>query len=745
MLWCRQWRKCATLFARLTRKFDNSSVADELIDMCIKNGVDVNAQDFFGETALHRCLSSSDRVGVHSVFFLQKLLASGANPNIENQKRETALSAYVSSRLESISVNASKNKPYDATDLSRCLQNSGANFNKIHHVHDTSSLSLHGSLLYLACLFDDIELAQILLSCGANPNISCGRRDDTIIAMAIHKQDWGFVEKLRQCGAFAPDPSTKEGNMLQRYLSQHGKQAHVVAATGQTGYPLQEACNRAIIIVDDKISVDCREITTGAILSAVNDALTEEAAPIILSHETLENAVDKLAGLMDSWLIFGGEEVPQGFYLLIPKIAAAGAISSAETLALLGFDPSLKLYKKATFVRQLTAIRNFSNVKVSQYEPAEFQHLFLSKNAAAQAPKPFNIFLLGHGLPLVKEKNWMKAYAAGFDIPGFKRCLQFFNDQIAVANCCCFTCYGGANLLAPYYDDHGNPLVLNFNMVHNAIIATPLMILNCIDKPWVCSSLKFSSFFTHLNQSTAQANGDSLQEAYRAIIPVNGAGCVLMRRAGSCRFEPLPLSDDVHIVDQASATSDIVLTQQRKALLIYPSIVAHDITVQNDDELFKIISMDPRANAFHFIKSLTMHVSLHLPMCIEDEVVKRFSLGDFAGKTVYFVIPLLKIIRGNSCSEYRNVIISFCSETVRMTYKKHEVDGSLGCYTYAGSCCRRWDVVRKISEDDYKEEVDRSVNEFRVEAQAALPFIKSLPDQTDPEAVIKKVYEMLQA
>jgi ankyrin repeat protein len=56
-----------------------------MIRLLIENGIDLNTQDYFGETALHKAIvePNSD--------IIELLLSRGADPYIQNQRGETPM------------------------------------------------------------------------------------------------------------------------------------------------------------------------------------------------------------------------------------------------------------------------------------------------------------------------------------------------------------------------------------------------------------------------------------------------------------------------------------------------------------------------------------------------------------------------------------------------------------------------------------------------------------------------------
>ena len=65
--------------------FDSRDPSAEMVELLVKSGVDVNAQDDYGETAYYKAAQRGKVIG------MRKLFEFGANPNLKNSEGETIL------------------------------------------------------------------------------------------------------------------------------------------------------------------------------------------------------------------------------------------------------------------------------------------------------------------------------------------------------------------------------------------------------------------------------------------------------------------------------------------------------------------------------------------------------------------------------------------------------------------------------------------------------------------------------
>jgi len=147
-------------------------IDESLLDLFLEKGVDLNATDNEGYTALYHSLQ--DPINEKMALWLLK---SGANPNFEDADKKTALglaiecsSFVVVKKLIELKVNLNAQDDDGNTPLHVALEN------------------------------EEAPLAHLILDAGADPKIA-NKREETPLHLAVHLSNQTLVKKLLQKGA----------------------------------------------------------------------------------------------------------------------------------------------------------------------------------------------------------------------------------------------------------------------------------------------------------------------------------------------------------------------------------------------------------------------------------------------------------------------------------------------------------------------------------------------------------------
>ena len=165
------------------------------VRILLANGASINAQDDYGETAIHESLRRSD---AHWLA-LSALLTSGGNPNLSGASGRTPL-------MEAVTVDH-----VDASIAVWLLTNFGANVNAVR--------SDGGTALLLAAALDSSHawgLINILLNANANPNARYPDGGNTVLHLATESEHLHFA--IRRIRAAGGNPNVTAGRYAKTPL-----------------------------------------------------------------------------------------------------------------------------------------------------------------------------------------------------------------------------------------------------------------------------------------------------------------------------------------------------------------------------------------------------------------------------------------------------------------------------------------------------------------------------------------------
>ncbi|MBF0206286.1 MAG: ankyrin repeat domain-containing protein [Oligoflexia bacterium] len=541
---------------------------------------------------------------------------------------------------------------------------------------------------------EDIFIDWLLIN-GANPTLADNENRNPI-SEARENGDNILVDKLENRGS-------DHQAALSFPQQQNGPDENTISETLN---------NHLVIIVNFDINVQANDIMARAFQAA----LFQGYAPIIVSQQLFVN-IGIRGNLLSNWRVFSNTgSLNDSFFILIPELMLQNSdLATLTALTALGFNANLSAFEMPL----PPAIVQAHN----RNEIGDLKSLFSTDYQ--QNSKKFNIALIGHGSPpattldssrtgFATDINSGDGRIAGLSGTQFKDFLLFLNS-LPMNAFVYFSCFGGANLLGPYYDTQEQPLLLNFPIVE--IATTSSRIYEQLDKRDQARYLNFRGFFKEADSYTDENTSEKLSAALRHVCPSKGPALAthtpLIRYPLSTKFVPFPLSSQgVKVIDNTSTQNNF--DKLCDALLIYPSIINDPITIETRYGT-KIVSMDPRPHALHIINKLEVRTSL-LPGHTSEEIINNlFALDGFRGKKVYFIISKLVLDRAGSIEIYNNLIID---------------NG-------------------RVSSEISLENIRRVAESFIECAHQNQKFAASLPEQTPsatpetPENVVNKAYEAL--
>ncbi len=163
---------------------EEAIIADDgaAVNTALSGGANVNARGTFGVTPL------AFAVGTGKERAARALVAAGANPNLEDEEGDTAVT---------LAVGRYKSQP----DLLRMVLDAGGNPNQARPDGDPVIVRfINGA---------DLEAITLMRDKGADMNAIANRQP--LVVFAAYGTDWDVVWHLITLGADLTDPKTREG------------------------------------------------------------------------------------------------------------------------------------------------------------------------------------------------------------------------------------------------------------------------------------------------------------------------------------------------------------------------------------------------------------------------------------------------------------------------------------------------------------------------------------------------------
>ena len=188
----------------------------------IRNGVNLNGKDSYGNTPLYEASKHKDRKDI-----VELLLSKGANPNIKNDNGNTPLHVTLNKDVVELllkhgaDINALNKK--GATPLCFVAHNllffnecKGIIETLLKHGADPNIQDINGDTpLTLSFMNNNFDIVNLLLEYGANPNVKAkdreGRTEDLIYFSVYYDVPKDILESLLKHGA-NPNIKTKNGD-----------------------------------------------------------------------------------------------------------------------------------------------------------------------------------------------------------------------------------------------------------------------------------------------------------------------------------------------------------------------------------------------------------------------------------------------------------------------------------------------------------------------------------------------------
>lgn len=167
----------------------------EAVEALLKSGMDVNAQDNAGSTFLHTAVQQGNFP------IVQLLLSKGADPSLYDQFGDTPLHHACGNNIPDITYHIIQNNPSLDLDFTN---------------------TYHQTPLHFAASNNQVDNAQILLECGANPDVQDINGNTALNVSAYHEQGMELVQLLLEHGA-SPNIANHNGSTPLLYSAMEGR------------------------------------------------------------------------------------------------------------------------------------------------------------------------------------------------------------------------------------------------------------------------------------------------------------------------------------------------------------------------------------------------------------------------------------------------------------------------------------------------------------------------------------------
>ena len=279
----------------------------ELVELLLKHGADIEVKDLGGNTPLHRAVerhqpttASSQVVAANNVKSVPDiLLENKADVNATNFFGDTPLYRAASRGMLDI--------------VRKMLEANGGNPNPES-----------GSPLAVACLMENVELADILLKHGANPNRE-----------SMYLSSW----EPSKCGLPLHVAAIGSNNKLVQLLLKHNAKIDDTDSSGDT------ALHHAIVYYNAKaLGYSHQMVGPSSDVKAVVDVLLENKADINIANKIgltplCAALVNRMKDVVSKMLKMYGENDNQG--LLLSAACLTGNVEMVYMLLQRGTDPNL--------------------------------------------------------------------------------------------------------------------------------------------------------------------------------------------------------------------------------------------------------------------------------------------------------------------------------------------------------------------------------------------------------------------
>ena len=153
---------------------------NDIVNSLVSDGVDVNAQDSTGLTALHyACINGHSNV-------ITTLLQSNADPTLQDNIGWTPLMIASSNNYNDCALVLLNSEPY--THGNNLMADSVISHINAQNVSEETTL-------YIACKQSSTEIVSALLNAGADPNI-ISKANETVLSIALKRSNENIIELL---------------------------------------------------------------------------------------------------------------------------------------------------------------------------------------------------------------------------------------------------------------------------------------------------------------------------------------------------------------------------------------------------------------------------------------------------------------------------------------------------------------------------------------------------------------------